>query len=191
MGKIVYYHGPMGSGKSSLLLSMSSLVKNSYLCKPFFDERNEKEIVSRNGLREEANLIPTKENTLQLCSDLNIGVSEMYSDFIFFVDEAHFCTKEQVENLIFLADVCDASIYCFGLRTDSLGKLFDGTSMLFAVADEILEIPSCDNKEDKKFMHLDMYPEKSVNGIRVGDLDTYKVVSRREFFHDKIMKSDK
>lgn len=184
MGKIYYYYGTMNCGKSARLLQLAHSSKNPFLCKPFFDSRDGNFISSRIVLKKEANLIPKISDMKTLARDLGIEVKNMYFDFNFFVDEAHFCTIEQVESLRYIADVCGANVYCFGLRTNSEGNLFQGTANMFAIADFIEEIPYIAEDEDgnKLIMHLDLNSENSVNGIRVGDVDTYRVVSRKEFY---------
>lgn len=54
-----------------------------------------------------------------------------------FVDEAQFLTKDQVWQLAKVADTMTLPVYCFGLRTDFKGELFDGAAALLAIADVI------------------------------------------------------
>jgi thymidine kinase len=56
------------------------------------------------------------------------------------VDEAQFCTKEQIEFLTNIVDDCDVSVIAYGLRTDFQRNLFPGSMWLLAWADVIEEV---------------------------------------------------
>ena len=56
------------------------------------------------------------------------------------VDEAQFCTKEQVEFLVHIVDDLSVPVICYGLRTDFQRNLFPGSMWLLAWADVIEEI---------------------------------------------------
>ena len=57
-----------------------------------------------------------------------------------FVDEAQFLTDKQVWELSDVVEILKVPVMCFGLRTDFQGKLFEGSSTLLAIADELKEI---------------------------------------------------
>ena len=57
-----------------------------------------------------------------------------------FVDEAQFLTEKQVWELSDVVEILGVPVMCFGLRTDFQGKLFEGSSTLLAIADELKEI---------------------------------------------------
>ena len=56
------------------------------------------------------------------------------------VDEAQFLTRDQVIQLGNVVDRLEIPVLCFGLRTDFLGELFEGSRSLLAWADELREI---------------------------------------------------
>ena len=56
------------------------------------------------------------------------------------VDEAQFCTKDQVARLTDIVDFCEVPVICYGLRTDFQRNLFEGSQWLFAWADVIEEV---------------------------------------------------
>ena len=64
-------------------------------------------------------------------------------------DESQFFTKEQIDELRRIVDEYNKPVLCFGLRTDFLTHLFEGSRRLFEVADSVSEIKtvcSCGNK---------------------------------------------
>ena len=64
-------------------------------------------------------------------------------------DECQFFTSAQIDQLKDIADNFDVPVLCFGLRTDFLSRLFEGSRRLFEIADSISEIKticSCGNK---------------------------------------------
>ena len=56
------------------------------------------------------------------------------------IDEAQFCSKEQVEFLTYIVDELHIPVICYGLRADFRNELFPGSMWLLAWADEIEEI---------------------------------------------------
>jgi thymidine kinase len=68
-----------------------------------------------------------------------------------FVDEAQFLTREDVKKLKHAVDVLGVSVSCFGLRTDFRGEIFEGSALLFACADSLVELQAlCAIKHEEK-----------------------------------------
>ena len=60
-----------------------------------------------------------------------------------------FFTEKQIDQLRRIVDELEVPVLCFGLRTDFLTRLFEGSRRLFEVADSISEIKTiceCGNK---------------------------------------------
>ena len=57
-------------------------------------------------------------------------------------DECQFLTAAQVDQMKYIAEYCDTPVLCFGLRSDFLTQLFEGSKRLFEIADSITEIKS-------------------------------------------------
>ena len=55
-------------------------------------------------------------------------------------DECQFFKSEQIDQLRMIVDRLDIPVICFGLRTDFLTHLFEGSRRLFEIADSITEI---------------------------------------------------
>ena len=103
-----------------------------------------------------------------------------------FVDEVQFLTREDI---LFLCDVADSrniDVFCFGLRTDVLGELFEGSKHLFALADEfehietLCEMEGCDGKAVGHIRYINGVREESGQSVAIetGDV-TYKSVCRK------------
>ena len=73
-----------------------------------------------------------------------------YTDYdVIIADECQFFTTAQVDSLRTIVNDYNIPILCFGLRTDFLCHLFEGSRRLFEVADSIAEIKticSCGSK---------------------------------------------
>lgn len=169
----------MNSGKSTFLLQLNHQYKNqnhkTFLFKPVKDRRDGMYIRSRLNIEEKAELLP------------HVTVTESkYFDSVIFIDEIQFLQEDQYKIVREFADEYNCIVHCFGLRTNSLGKLFDGSKFLFEIADEIVEIDrfTCDSYGRKQIFHLDVSGLKSKNGIREGDVgkNDYLLVSRKDFF---------
>lgn len=182
-GKIYFHYGTMNSGKSTSLLQLDyNFRQNGFstiIYKPIFDKRDGKFIRSRLGLKKEAQLLP---------ESLNFTSKK---EKIVLIDECQFLKKSQFDVILKFADDLDCQVHCFGLRTNSHGKLFEGSKFLFEVADELIEVFQfdIDQKEKKKVFHLDISGKQSESGLREGDVgnNDYLIVSRKEFF-DKYKK---
>ena len=114
-----------------------------WLIKPALDDRDGKNVVrSRIGLSEEAFVVSR---------DVDLGAEfEKHRDcHVIIADECQFLTSAQIDQLRTIVDKLDVPVLCFGLRTDFLTNLFEGSRRLFEVADSINEIKticSCGNK---------------------------------------------
>lgn len=144
MGKLVFTFGAMCSGKSTALLQFLSGIEDSHnkvLClRPSVDTRD---LVGFITARSTDFKYPCLTVSPVDCiaefvneSAVNIGILSVIC-----VDEAQFLTKDQVEELAWIADK-GVDVYCFGLRTDSNGFLFDGSARLLELADELVYLES-------------------------------------------------
>ncbi|MDQ5983305.1 MAG: Thymidine kinase [Eubacteriales bacterium SKADARSKE-1] len=137
--KMYFYYGVMGSSKTATALmkkfSFEERNRKVALLKPSADNRDGKIIVkSRVGLSSEAF---TVEPTLRI-SDVIKNIND-YD--IIIVDEAQFLSADQVDELRKLVD-SGTMVMCYGLKTDYMGHLFEGSKRLIEVADSIREIQS-------------------------------------------------
>ena len=141
MAKLYFSYSTMNAGKSTVLLQASHNYGERGMKTMLFtaelDNRSKVgNISSRIGLSEKASTFNNDDN-------LFYSVEErLKKDKIscVFVDEAQFLTNKQVWELSDVVEILKIPVMCFGLRTDFQGKLFEGSSTLLAIADELKEI---------------------------------------------------
>jgi thymidine kinase len=141
MAKLYFSYSTMNAGKSTVLLQASHNYGERGMKTMLFtaelDNRSKVgNISSRIGLSEKASTFNNDDN-------LFYSVEErLKKDKIscVFVDEAQFLTDKQVWELSDVVEKLNIPVMCFGLRTDFQGKLFEGSSTLLAIADELKEI---------------------------------------------------
>ena len=136
MAKLYFRYGAMGSSKTANALMVEynyrERGKKALLTKPAADTRDGDKIVSsRMGL---------KENCIWMEEVMEMPESEILKYDCMIVDEAQFCSKEQVEFMVHLVDDCNLPVICYGLRADFRNNLFPGSMWLLAWADQIEEI---------------------------------------------------
>ena len=173
---ISFYYGTMASGKSTAALQLNfSLRQKNHkvlLIKPSIDTRDVGVVKSRIGIQHEC-YVWRQDEDLNIESDITHII----------VDEAQFLSEYQIEQLCFFSDI-DVSIYCFGLRTTYKGDLFEGSARLFAIADNLYELPTISYDGNKTIMHVRYQDGKPVfegDKIHVGGDDMYLAVSRKEW----------
>ena len=147
MAKLYFKYGAMGSSKTAnALITRFNYMERGmkvWLIKPSIDDRDGANIIrSRIGLEAEADVITP---------DIDIFEEfKKHSDcHVVIADECQFFTAEQIDQLRAIVDKLDLPVLCFGLRTDFLTHLFEGSRRLFEVADSINEIKticSCGGK---------------------------------------------
>lgn len=136
--KMYFYYGAMGSSKTANALmtrfNWEDKGKKVALLKPSIDNRDGVDIVkSRAGLMAKAILI-YPDSTIQEVLPESV---ETYDNLI--VDEAQFLSKAQVEELRDIADN-GTFVMCYGLKSDFMGNLFEGSKRILELADSLREI---------------------------------------------------
>lgn len=136
MAKLYFRYGAMGSSKTANALMVGynyyERGKAALLVKPQLDDRDgEGYVASRMGLRQKCDFV---EHLVTMTAE------EIRRYDCIIVDEAQFCTKEQVEFLVHIVDDLGVPVICYGLRTDFQRNLFPGSMWLLAWADVIEEI---------------------------------------------------
>lgn len=147
--KLSYHWGSMGSGKSSMLLSIAfNYTEGGHQVKLFtaaLDNRTKVgEISSRLGISQQADVFDDNTDFWTLLSD-----QKDLSCIL--IDEAQFLSKRCIGDLRRIAALCDLPVMCFGLRTDFKGEPFEGAAYLLALADDLEEIKAiCACKRNSK-----------------------------------------
>ncbi len=105
-----------------------------WLIKPSVDVRDGADTVkSRIGLSATAEIVtPTTDlfEKYRMCEDYDVIIA----------DECQFFRAEQIDQLRAIVDKLNIPVLCYGLRTDFLTHMFEGSRRLFEVADSITEI---------------------------------------------------
>ena len=186
MAKLYFYHSAMNAGKTTnLLQSRHNYVErgmNTLVIKPRIDSRSgENRVRSRIGLEAEAVDVDASINLL----DLVQNASETQPIDCVLVDEAQFLSADQVDQLTEVVDALNIPVLAYGLRTDFLGALFEGSRQLLALSDELREIKTICHCGRKATMVVrfdgEGQPMHSGDQIQIGGNETYVSMCRRHF----------
>ena len=147
MAKLYFKYGAMGSSKTANALitkfNYEERGMRVWLIKPALDTRDgEGAVRSRIGLESQAYAVKKSEDIYQTFSS-----DSTYHAII--ADECQFFSASQIDQLRRIVNDFDVPVLCFGLRTDFLTHLFEGSRRLFEIADSITEIKticSCGKK---------------------------------------------
>lgn len=183
MAHLTFVYGTVNSGKSMELLRINhnyeSLGRKVALLTPTTDTRSETpEVWSRAGMSAPAMSFTPDD-------DLLIAVDKSVEAVL--VDEAQFLTRDQVDQLAYMADYLDVSVMAFGLKNDSNNNLFEGSEALVVTADKLEEIKTINTYgQGKATMNLKLVDGKpSFNNpqveIEAKGKTTYIPVSRKSY----------
>jgi len=186
MAKLHFFYSTMNAGKSTALLQsnhnyIESNLKTMLFIPEELKEISDSKIISRIGL--EANAIVIDKN-YDFFNQIN--KNNLNDINCIFVDEAQFLSREQVNSLGKISDELNIPVMCYGIRTDFQGNLFEGSSALLAIADNLIELKTICSECDKKatmVVRLDKNGKVLLKGdkVLVGGNDIYKTVCRKHF----------
>ena len=186
MAKLHFFYSTMNAGKSTSLLQsnhnyLESNLKTLLFLPKEISDKADSNIVSRIGLKAKAISIDNEFKFYEYVKNI-----EYKNINCIFVDEAQFLTKEQVRNLSKISDKLDIPVMCYGIRTDFQGELFNGSSELLAIADNLNELKTICSECDKKatmVVRLDENGDVILEGekVLVGGNKIYKTVCRKHF----------
>ena len=185
MAKLYFYYASMNAGKSTNLLQADFNYRERGMRTVLFtaaidDRFAAGTITSRIGLATPA--IAFDRETDLVAAVLATG-AELPACVL--VDEAQFLTAAQVDQLAALADIHGVPVLAYGLRTDFLGALFEGSARLLAIADSLVEIKSVCDCGRKATMNLRVDAEGRAVAAgaqtEIGGNDLYVALCRRHF----------
>ena len=176
----------MNAGKSTALLQSNynyhERGMETLLFLPKIDaDSNDEKIHSRIGLTADAHSVDVNFNFFSFVSQekMKRAIS------CILIDEVQFLSKEQVRQVCKISDELNIPSMCYGIRTDFQGKLFEGSSELLALADNLIELKTvCDcGRKAIMVVRLDENGNVVKDGdqIKIGGNDTYKVFCRKHF----------
>ena len=186
MAKLHFFYSTMNAGKSTSLLQSNHNYKESGLDTMIFipnetSKLAKGKIVSRIGLNVKAIIA---DKNFDFITYIDKYKSKKLSCVL--IDEAQFLTKNQVQQLGQVADKLNFPVMCYGIRTDFRGELFEGSSELLALADNLIELKTICSYCVRK---ATMVVRKDDSGkvvtegtkVVVGGNDIYTPVCRKHF----------
>jgi len=186
MAKLHFFYSTMNAGKSTSLLQSNHNYLESGLDTMIFlpnetSKLSKGRIVSRIGLKAKAIIANKDFNFIEYVKD---NQTKQLSCIL--IDEAQFLTKNQVRQLGQIADKLNYPVMCYGIRTDFRGELFEGSSELLALADNLIELKTICSHCVRKATMVVRRDEKGkvlTEGTKVvvGGNDIYTPVCRNHF----------
>ncbi|MBU2645382.1 thymidine kinase [bacterium] len=186
MAKLYFYYSTMNAGKTTSLLQSSYNYRErgmkTLLFTAAIDDRfGVGKIKSRIGLEADANIFGPEDDLFEKTDTEN---NKEKIDCVL-VDEAQFLSRDQVFQLTDVSDRLNIPVLTFGLRTDFLGNLFEGSQALLAWADELKELKTICHcgKKATMVVRLDKNNQAVREGsqIEIGGNDRYISVCRKHF----------
>ncbi len=187
MAKLYFYYAAMNAGKSTTLLQADFNYRErgmeTMLWTAAHDDRSGTgRIASRLGLIVEANAFSPGVDLFEAVGD-ELKRRKLHCVLI---DEAQFLSRDHVLQLCRLADEVGLPVLCYGLRTDFLGQLFEGSAALLALADTLVELKAVCECGRKAMMNLrvdvDGHAVAAGAQTEIGGNDRYVALCRRHFF---------
>lgn len=186
MAQLYFYYSAMNAGKSTTLLQSSFNYRERGMRPVIFtaaiDNRfGEGKVTSRIGLEEEAELYQPQDDLFQRIADMH---QAEHIDCIL-MDECQFLNKAQVYQLTEVVDKLDIPVLCYGLRSDFLGELFEGSQYLLSWADKLVELKTichCGRKANMVIRQdADGHAIADGNQVEIGGNDRYVSVCRKHY----------
>ncbi|MDN2482745.1 thymidine kinase [Vibrio astriarenae] len=186
MAQMYFYYSAMNAGKSTTLLQSSFNYQergmNPLILTAALDDRyGVGKVSSRIGLQAEAQLFNAETD---LFAEIK-AINEQEKRHCILVDECQFLSKEQVYQLTEVVDKLHIPVLCYGLRTDFLGELFEGSRHLLAWADKLVELKTichCGRKANM-VIRTDEHGNAIAEGdqVAIGGNDRYVSVCRQHY----------
>lgn len=187
MAKLHFYYSAMNAGKSTVLLQSSHNYNergmDTLLFVPSIDDRyGVGKITTRLGLQADAIAVEPEQNLLMYVQQ---ACKQNSNIRCILVDEAHFLSKNQVQQLATITDELNIPVLAYGLRTDFRAEPFEGSAYLLALADVLIEIKTichCGSKATMN-MRIDTQGRAVREGrqVEIGGNERYVATCRKHF----------
>ena len=187
MAKLYFYYAAMNAGKSTTLLQADFNYRErgmeTMLWTAALDDRSGAGVIgSRIALSAPAQTYSADDDLFAAVGD---ELKRRKLDCVL-VDEAQFLTRDHVLQLCRIADEVGIPVLCYGLRTDFLASLFEGSAALLALADTLIELKAVCECGRKATMNLRIdengHAVAAGASIEIGGNDRYIALCRRHFF---------
>ncbi len=186
MAQMYFYYSAMNAGKSTTLLQSSFNYQERGMAPVIFtaaldDRYGIGKVSSRIGLQSDAQLFNADTNLYEAIKELN----EVEKRHCILIDECQFLSKGQVYQLTEVVDKLHIPVLCYGLRTDFLGELFEGSKYLLSWADKLVELKTichCGRKANM-VIRTDEHGVAIAEGdqVAIGGNDRYVSVCRQHY----------
>ena len=182
----------MGSSKSAqALMTAFNYTQKGYkvlLIKPSVDTREKSPVISsRIGLTAPCFTFDKSTNLIDFVLKTDPDTQ------VLIVDEAQFCTKEQIDELKELT-AKDMVVLCYGLKTNFKSELFEGSKRLLEIAESIQEIKAvcrCGSKATINARVVNGLVVTEGKEIQIGGDEKYEAMCYscwKKYQHEKLTK---
>ena len=192
MKRLYFKYGVMGSSKSAqALMTAFNYSQKGYkvlLIKPSVDTREKSSVISsRIGLTAPCFTFDKSTNLIDFVLKTDPHTQ------VLIVDEAQFCTKEQIDELKELT-AKDMVVLCYGLKTNFKSELFEGSKRLLEIAESIQEIKAvcrCGSKATINARVVNGLVVTEGKEIQIGGDEKYEAMCYacwKKYQHEKLSK---
>lgn len=187
MASLYFTYSAMNAGKSTSLLQVAHNYEERgqqvLLLTPALDVRAGKgKIHSRLGLDREAVTFNARTNLFELIESAH----EKNAVDCVLLDEAQFLSESQVWALARVSDELNIPVMCYGLRTDAFGQAFEGSAVLLAIADKLVEMKTICHCGRKATMSLRVDSDGKAVGagdqVVIGGNERYVSCCRKHWY---------
>ncbi len=183
MAKLYFRYSAMDAGKTLDLLKVAYNYQDrgqqTLVITSAVDRRaGDNKVKSRIGFDKEAISVQLNDNLFEL-------IKSQYAQQKFacvLVDEVHFFSPQQIEQLSDVVDYLNIPVICYGLRSDYRGQPFPAASVLLAIADTLEEVKTichCGKKANFNMLIRDGKVVKDGSQVIVDD-EQLKAISSKE-----------
>lgn len=180
--KVYFKYGVMGSAKSLDLIRAEYNYRErgmeTMVFLPEIDTRAGGKIWSRLGITLEGIRVKKTDNVFEI---VQRHIKSLKRDIkSVFVDDVHFLSEKQIDEMCDIADKLNIPVLCYGLRSDFRGLLFEASKRLLELADEIEEIKAmcdCGKKATMNARFVNNKPVRTGKQIVIG-AEQYKSYCR-------------
>jgi thymidine kinase len=172
MAKLIFTYGAMDAGKTTSMLQVAHNYESRGMNPRLFTYQGcdkDGRCISRLGISKMCELFDKEFSFTAL--DLS-GVSALL------IDEAQFLTNYQVFELGDIVSLKDVPVMCYGIRTSWQAHVFEGSSALLGLADELREIRTICSCGKKAIMAHRTCPDQINCDEDIGQ-DKYESVCRK------------
>lgn len=178
MAKLIFTYGAMNAGKTTSLLQVAhNYAECGYKALIFTYEGCDKNGMCHSRLGVEKPCVIYNKN-------FDFSKLDLENVSALLIDEAQFLTEEQVFELGRVASLKNIAVMCFGLRTSWQGHVFEGSSILLGISDELREIHTLCFCGKKANMAIRITEEVTDKDEDIGQ-NKYASVCRKCWFIDR------